>query len=241
MQSLEEKVVIITGASSGIGAAAARALVKLGSRVVLTARSADRLDALARELGSAAISVPADVTRGEDVIGIVEKTIEHFGRVDVLLANAGIYFPTRMPEGNPDDWARLIDVNINGVFRCVHAVLPHMIAQKSGDIIVTSSISGHVDIVWEPIYSASKHAIQSFVHTLRRQMIPHHIRVGSCAPGTVANELWGIYDEEKVNERVNKRLGMRSEEVAEAILFMLRQPPHINISDLVMLPHALDL
>jgi ribitol 2-dehydrogenase len=241
MESMAGKVVIITGASSGIGAAAARALAKLECKVVLAARSADRLDALAAELGAAALSVPTDVTSAADVNRMVSLAVEQFGHIDVLLANAGIYIPGKVEEGNPDDWARLIDININGVFRCVHAVLPYMIAQKSGDILVTSSISGFVDIVWEPVYSASKHAVQTFVHTLRRQMIPHGIRVGSCAPGTVANELWGIYTEEEINKRVQDRTCLRSEDVAEAIIFMLSQPQHVNISDLVMLPHALDV
>jgi ribitol 2-dehydrogenase len=241
MDSLAGKVMIITGASSGIGAAAARALSQAGCKVVLAARSTDRLEGLAEELGPDALSVRTDVTSTEEVNRMVAFTVERFGRVDGLLANAGIYIPGKVEEGDPDDWARLIDININGVFRCVHAVLPHMIAQKSGDILVTSSISGFVDIVWEPVYSASKHAIQSFVHTLRRQMIPHGIRVGSCAPGTVANELWGIYTEEEVEKRVQDRTCLRSEDVAEAIVFMLSRPAHINISDLVMLPHGLDV
>ena len=123
---------------------------------------------------------------------LVDGTLAHFGRIDVLFANAGIYIPGQVAEGDPDAWATLMDVNVNGVLRCVHAVLPHMLDQKSGDILVTSSISGHMDIHWEPIYSASKHAVQTFVHTLRRQVAASGIRVGSIAPGMVANELWGF-------------------------------------------------
>jgi len=123
----------------------------------------------------------------------------------------------------------------------VHAVLPKMMAKKSGDILVTSSISGFSDIHWEPIYSASKHAMQSFVHTVRRQMIPFGIRVGSIAPGPVANELWGIYDQAEIDRRVAERSALCSEDVAEAIVFMLSQPAHITIRDLVMLPQAFDL
>ncbi len=241
MESLRGKVIIITGASSGIGAATARALANLGCSLVLAARSAEKLDGLAKELGPTALSVPADVTNEADVSRMVSKAVERFGHIDVLLANAGIYIPGKVAEGHPDNWARLIDVNINGVFRCVSAVLPHLIAQKSGDILVTSSISGFVDIVWEPVYSASKHAIQSFVHTLRRQMIPYGIRVGSIAPGTVANELWGLAEEEEIARRVEARTHLRSEDVANAIVFMLSQPSHVNISDLVILPHGLDL
>jgi ribitol 2-dehydrogenase len=241
MDSIAGKVIIITGASTGIGAAAARLLVQSGCKVVLAARSVDKLEALANELGEAALSVPADVTIEADVERMVQQTIERFGKIDVLLANAGIYIPGQIAEGNPNDWARLIDVNIVGVMRCVHAVLPTLMAQKSGDILVTSSISGFSDIHWEPVYSASKHAIQSFVHTVRRQMIPHNIRVGSIAPGTVANELWGIYTEEEISKRVADHSALRSEDVAEAILFMLCQPAHVTIRDLVMLPQGFDL
>ena len=241
MESLSGKIIIITGASTGIGAATARCLVKLGCKVVLTARSADKLAQLAGELGPAALAVPGDVTNEVDVQNIVTQTMDKFGGIDVLLANAGIYIPGNIYEGSPNDWARLIDTNVTGVMRCVHAVLPKMMAKKSGDILVTSSISGFSDIHWEPIYSASKHAMQSFVHTVRRQMIPFGIRVGSIAPGPVANELWGISDQAEIDRRVAERSALCSEDVAEAIVFMLSQPAHITIRDLVMLPQAFDL
>jgi ribitol 2-dehydrogenase len=238
---LSAKVVIITGASSGIGAATARALAPLGCQLTLAARSADRLCALADEIGPASIAVPTDITHGPDVRQMVDRTIERFGRVDVLFANAGIYIPGEVAEGDPDAWANLMDVNIDGVLRSVHAVLPHMIAQQSGDILVTSSISGHIDIVWEPIYSMSKHAIQTFVHTLRRQVAKHDIRVGAIAPGMVANELWGIIEEEDIAQRVAARSALRCEDVVEAVIFMLSRPRHVTIRDLVMLPAAQDL
>jgi ribitol 2-dehydrogenase len=241
MQSLSGKIVLITGASTGIGAATARSLVKLGCKVVLSARSADKLAALASELGPAALAVPGDVTAAADVENMVAKTVAAFGGIDVLLANAGIYIPGKIYEGDPNDWAKLIDTNVTGVMRCVHAVLPHMMAQKSGDILVTSSISGFSDIHWEPIYSASKHAMQSFVHTVRRQVLPFGLRVGSIAPGPVANELWGIYDEAEISKRITERSALRSEDVADVIVFMLSQPAHITIRDLVMLPQKFDL
>jgi ribitol 2-dehydrogenase len=241
MDSLSGKVVIITGASTGIGAAAARSLVALGCKVTLAARSQDKLSRLAEELGPAALCVPSDVTVEADVKNMVARTVQQFGRVDVLLANAGIYIPGKIFEGEPNDWAKLIDTNVTGMMRCIHAVLPHMMAQKSGDILVTSSISGFSDIHWEPVYSASKHAVQSFVHTVRRQVLPFGIRVGSIAPGTVANELWGIYEEAEIAKRVADKSCLRSEDVAEAIVFMLAQPQHVTIRDLVMLPQGFDL
>ncbi len=241
MESLESKVVIITGASSGIGAATARLLAQHGAKVVLAARSTDKIRALAKELGDNALAVTTDVTKAKSVVALIEKTVKHFGKLDVLFANAGIYIPGQVSEGNPDEWATLMDVNVNGVLRCVHAVLPHMTKQKSGDILVTSSISGFVDIHWEPVYSASKHAIQGFVHTLRRQVAKDGIRVGAVAPGRVANELWGIHDEAEIKRHTKKRMSIRSEDVAEAVVYMLSQPKHVTIRDLVMLPQNQDI
>ena len=238
---LSGKVVIVTGASSGIGEATVRALGHLGCKLTLAARSADQLRALAEELGPAALDLPTDVTSGADVERMVAKTVERFGRVDVLFANAGLYIAGQVAEGDPDAWARLMDVNVDGVMRCVRAVLPHMIAQRSGDILITSSISGSIDIHWEPIYSASKHAIQGFVHTMRRQVAPFGIRVGSIAPGMVANALWGITEAAEIDARVAERASLRSEDVAEAVVFMLSRPPHVTIRNLVMLPQSQDL
>ena len=240
-QALSGKVVIITGASSGIGAATARVLAQLGCKLVLAARSAEKLFALASELGPYALPFPTDLTVSADIKALVAFTAERFGRIDVLLANAGVYIPGQISEGDPDAWANLLDVNVTAVMRCVHAVLPYMLAQKSGDILVSSSISGHIDIHWEPVYSASKHAIQTFAHTLRRQVAPAGLRVGAVAPGMVANELWGINDAATVNEWVGRHASLRSEDVANAIVFMLAQPPHVTIRDLVMLPQNQDL
>jgi len=238
---LAGKVIIITGASSGIGATTARVLARLGCRLTLAARSSDKLRALAGELGPAALEAPTDVTAAADVARMVAKTLERFGRVDVLFANAGIYIPGQVAEGDPDAWAKLIDVNVTGVLRCVHAVLPAMLAQRSGDILITSSISGFIDIPWEPVYSASKHAITGFVHTLRRQVAPAGIRVGAIAPGMVANELWGMTEAAEIEQRVREHACLRSEDVANAVAFMLSQPPHVTIRDLVMLPQNQDL
>jgi ribitol 2-dehydrogenase len=241
MQPLTAKVAIVTGASSGIGAATARLLARHGAKVVLAARSRDKLEALASDLGPDALAVPTDVTQTADVTALIDRTLQHFGRLDVLFANAGIYIPGEVKDGNPNDWANLMDININGVLRCVHVALPHMIKQQSGDILVTSSISGFVDIHWEPIYSASKHAIQTFVHTLRRQVAKEGIRVGAVAPGRVANELWGYQDEAKITEEIKAHSSIRSEDVAEAIVFMLSQPSHVTIRDLVILPQNQDI
>lgn len=239
---LSDKVVIITGASSGIGAATTRLLAEHGCKLALAARSADKLRALADSLSSETLVIPTDVTVPGDILNMVEKTIMRFGRVDVLFANAGIYIPGQVEVGDPDAWANLMNINVDGVMRCVHAVLSHMKTQQSGDILVTSSISGFIDIHWEPVYSASKHAIQAFVHTLRRQVSKDGIRVGAIAPGAVANELWGFNDAADIERvSVQEHAYLRSEDVAEAVAFMLLQPAHVTIRDLVMLPQNQDL
>ena len=238
---LAGKVVIVTGASSGIGAATARTLARVGCKLTLAARSADKLCALAQELGPESLDVPTDVTVGSDVAHMAARTLERFGRIDVLFANAGIYVPGQISEGDPDAWAELININVTGVLRCVHAVLPSMMAQRSGDILMTSSISGVIDIPWEPVYSASKHAVQGLAHTLRRQLAPSGIRVGAICPGRVANELWGQIDGAEIERRVQEHSYLRSEDVAQAVVFILSQPPHVCIRDLVMLPQSQDL
>jgi ribitol 2-dehydrogenase len=240
-QSLQDKVAIVTGASSGIGRALARELARNGAKLVLTARSRERLAALADELDSETLVVPADMASAPEIAAVVERAVGKFGRLDIVLANAGVYLAGDVVEGDPDAWDQLISVNVNGVFRLVHAALPHLVARHSGDILITSSISGHQAIHWEPIYSASKHAIQSFVHGLRRQLLTTGVRVGAVAPGIVLNELWGITDPGEIDRKVAEGAGLRSEDVAEAVLFMLTRPQNVTIRDLVMLPRSQDL
>jgi len=240
-ERLSGKVIIVTGASSGIGRAASRLFAAEGARVALVARASDRLDRLASELGDAAFAVPTDLSVPAETDRMVARVLETAGRIDVLFANAGIYIPGEVVEGDPDDWDRLLQINVGSVFRAVRRVLPGMIAQASGDIIVTSSISAHQALHWEPVYSASKHAIRSFVHGLRRQALPHGVRVGSVSPGVVLNELWGIDDPAEVARRVADRTGLTSEDVAEAVFFILTRPANVTIRDLVMLTSGQDI
>lgn len=235
------KVALVTGASSGIGRATARLLGAEGATLALAARSADKLDALSGELGGSALALPTDLTQAAEVERMVQQTLDHFGRIDVLVANAGTYIAGDIADGDPDQWDAMISVNVNSVFRAVRAVLRPMIERGSGDIIVTSSISGHQALHWEPVYSATKHAVQSFVHGVRRQAAPHGIRVGAVAPGVVLNELWGVTDPAEIDRRVAAHAGLRSEDVADAIHFVLTRPAHVTIRDLVMLPQKQDI
>jgi ribitol 2-dehydrogenase len=240
-QSLKNKTMIVTGASSGIGRATAKRFAAEGVKLALVARSAEKLKALADELGSECIVVPLDLTRAADVATMVRITAERFGQIDILFANAGSYVAGKVARGDPEEWDRVVDINVKSVFRAVRAVLPDMIVRRSGDIVVTSSISGHQAIHWEPVYSATKHAVQSFVHGVRRQVAKHNVRVGSLAPGMVLNELWGLTDPDEIERRVVAHSGLRNDDVVDALFFMLTRPPHVAIRDLVILPQSQDL
>ncbi|MCY4537525.1 MAG: SDR family oxidoreductase [Chloroflexi bacterium] len=235
--SLSGKVVIVTGASSGIGEACARALAEAGCKLTLAARSVDKMEALAAELSTECLVARADMTAPADISNMVERTLDQFGAVDVLIANAGIYIPGEFADGDPEAFSELLTINIDAVLRCAHAVIPSMKAGGGGDIVVTSSISGFIDVDWEPIYSASKHAVQTFVHTVRRQVAGDGIRVMSLAPGAVANPLWGFHDADEI-KRVSEdeRSYLTSEDCAAALVFMLTRPAHVTIRDLVILP-----
>ena len=236
-ESLSGKVAIITGASSGIGAACARLLAQQGCKLTLAARSVDKMEALAAAMETETIVVAADMTVPTDITNMVERALDRFGRIDVMCANAGIYIPGEFADGAPDEFTRLLTINIDAVLRCAHAVIPTMKAQGSGDIVVTSSISGFIDVHWEPTYSASKHAVQTFVHTVRRQLAGDGIRVMSLAPGAVANPLWGYHDPDEIKRASQgERTFLTSEDCAEALLFMLSRPRHVTIRDLVILP-----
>ena len=218
-EALAGKTALVTGASSGIGRALARALAAEGARLALAARSIDRLDAVRAGLAPAeAITVPTDSGIPAEVERMVTATLGHFGRIDILLAHAGVYVPGEVKDGDPAAWEQMIAVNVASVFRAIHAVLPGMIAQGSGHIVVTSSISGHSALRWEPVYSATKHAIQSFVHGLRRKVAPFGLRVGEVSPGIVLNELWGYTDPQVIASKAAAHEGLLSEDVADAVL-----------------------
>jgi ribitol 2-dehydrogenase len=235
-EGLEGKVAVVTGASTGIGRAVAAALIGHGARVVIAARSRDRLDEAAAALGPGCAAVVADVTRADDVRALVDGTLESHGAIDILVANAGVYVGGDLWESDPEAFDRLLTTNVNGVVRTVREVLPHLLERGQGDILVTSSVSGHQAIHWEPVYSASKHALQAFVHTMRRQLIGSGVRVGAIAPGVVLNDLWGVSDPGEIEAKVARGEGIRSEDVAEAVAFMLTRPRHVTIRDLVILP-----
>ncbi|WP_186078110.1 SDR family oxidoreductase [Burkholderia gladioli] len=240
-ESLNGKVAAITGAASGIGLACARALVEAGAKVVLIDRAEDRLAACREELGANALSLVVDLLAPAEVSAMLPRILELAGRLDIFHANAGAYVGGEVVAGNPDDWDRMLNLNINAAFRSVHAVLPHLVAQRCGDIIFTSSIAGMVPVVWEPIYTASKFAVQAFVHTTRRQVMQHGVRVGAVQPGPVITALLDDWPQAKMDEALAAGSLMQADEVADAVLFMLTRPANVTIRDLVILPTRVDL
>jgi len=240
-QDLSGKVAAITGAASGIGLECARALLSAGARVVLVDRAEDRLKELCASLGASAIPLVVDLTDPKSVAAMMPQILATTGRLDIFHANAGSYVGGEFIDGDPDAWDRMLNLNVNAVFRSVHAVLPHMVERKSGDIVVTSSVAGHIPVVWEPIYTSSKHAIQAFVHTLRRQVAKHGLRVGAIAPGPVATALLSDWPKEKLDEALATGALIEPAEVAAAVLFMLTRPSNVTIRDLVILPQSEDI
>jgi len=240
-QDLTGKTAAITGAASGIGLACAKRLLAAGVRVVLVDRDGEALAKACGPLGANAIPLVIDLTHPGSVASMLPTILDKAGPLDIFHANAGSYVGGPVSEGDPDAWDRMLNLNVNAVFRSIHAVLPHMIARKTGDILVTSSVAGVVPVIWEPVYTASKHAVQAFVHTLRRQVIPHGLRVGAVLPGPVVTALIADWPQEKLDaERARGGL-IEAEEVADAVHFMLTRPRNVTIRDLVILPQSTDL
>lgn len=240
-ESLEGKVAAITGAASGIGLECARHLLQAGCRTVLVDRAGDRLRELCSELGANAFPLAIDLLDPGAVSGMLPRILDLAGGLHIFHANAGAYVGGPVAEGDPDAWDRMLNLNVNAAFRSVRAVIPHLIAQQSGDVLFTSSIAGVVPVVWEPIYTASKFAVQAFVHTTRRQLAPHGVRVGAVLPGPVVTSLLADWPEAKMQEALASNSLMQPREVAEAVLFMLTRPRGVTVRDLVILPNSVDL
>ena len=238
---MKGKVAAITGAASGIGLACSRTLLAEGAKVVLVDHAKDRLEAVCAELGQNAIPLVVNLLEPREVKTMLPRILERAGGLHIFHANAGAYIGGDVIQGDPDAWDRMLNLNVNSAFRSVHAVIPHMVAQQTGDILFTSSVAGVVPVVWEPVYTASKFAVQAFVHTTRRQLAKHGVRVGAVLPGPVVTALLADWPKEKMDEALASNSLMQPNEVAEAVLFMLSRPRHVTIRDLVILPNSLDL
>ncbi len=238
---LQGKVAAITGAASGIGLECAHAMIEEGATVALVDRAADALESICAELGPKAVPVVVDLLDPASVATMLPQILDRCGALDIFHANAGAYIGGEVVEGDPDVWDRVLNLNVNAAFRTVHAVLPHMVERKTGDVIFTSSIAGVVPVVWEPVYTASKFAVQAFVHTVRRQVARHGVRVGAVLPGPVVTALIKDWPQAKLDEALAAGALMEPREVADSVIFMLTRPRNVTIRDLVILPNGTDL
>ena len=242
---IADKVVVITGASSGLGEATARRLAKDGARLVLGARRIERLQALAKELvlGDGA-AVQTDVTQCDQVRRLVDHAVQTHGRVDVILNNAGLMPHSPLERGKVEDWERMIDVNIKGVLYGIAAALPHMKAQKSGHIINVSSVAGHSVRPGGAVYSATKHAVRVISEGLRQEVKPYNIRSTIISPGAVATELPDSITEPDVAKSIHdfyERFALPAESFASMVAFAMSQPEDVDVNEILFRPTRQEL
>jgi NADP-dependent 3-hydroxy acid dehydrogenase YdfG len=238
-QNIKDKVVVITGASSGLGEAAARRLAREGARLVLGARRLDRLQALAEELalGKGAV-VQTDVTQCDQVRHLVDVAVQTHGRIDVIVNNAGLMPHSPLERCKVADWDRMIDVNLKGVLYGIAAALPHMTAQKSGHIINVSSVAGHVVRPGSAVYAATKHAVRVVSEGLRQEVKPYGIRTTIVSPGAVATELPDSITEPDIAANVRKfyEIALPADAFADVLVFAMSQPDNVDINEILFRP-----
>ncbi|CAE6823990.1 SDR family oxidoreductase [Paraburkholderia haematera] len=240
--NIEGKIVVITGASSGLGEATARYLSARGAKVVLGARRAERIQALAADLvsnGGQAVAVATDVTRHEDVKALVDTAVQTFGRVDVMINNAGLMPHSPLERLKIDDWDRTIDVNIKGVLYGIAAALPHMKDQKSGHIINVSSVAGRTVRPSSAVYAATKSAVLMLSEGLRQEVKPYDIRTTVISPGAVATELPSSVTEPDVAGFISKfyeQYAIPADSFARAVAFAISQPPEVDVNEILFRP-----
>lgn len=247
MENIRGKIVVITGASSGMGEAAAKHLAKLGASVVLGARRADKIEKLSKEIndnGGKSLAVAADVTQRDQVKQLVDSVVKHFGRVDVILNNAGIMPLSPMDRLNVEEWDKMIEVNIKGVLNGIAAVLPYMKEQKSGQIINTSSVAGHKIFSGSAVYSATKFAVRALTEGLRMEVKPYKIRTTIICPGAVKTELLEHISEadvQQANQDYVGAVGISPESFARVVAFAISQPDDVDINEVIFRPTSQEM
>jgi NADP-dependent 3-hydroxy acid dehydrogenase YdfG len=245
--NIEGKTVVITGASSGMGAAAARHLSAQGASVVLGARRIERLQALADEISAAggqALAVETDVTDRCQVQRLVHAAVETYGRIDVLINNAGIMPLSPLERLKVDEWDRMIDVNLKGVLYGIAAALPHMTAQRSGQIINLSSVAGHKLFGGSAVYSATKFGVRALSEGLRQEVAPYDIRVTIVSPGAVKTELLDHITEtdvQQANRDYVGQVGVPADSFARVVAFAISQPEELGINEILFRPTSQEL
>src|SRR5690348_1997380 len=236
-EGIKDKIVVVTGASSGLGEATARLLSAQGATVVLGARRANRLQALANEIearGGKALALETDVTRREQVKALVDSAVHKYGGIDVMINNAGLMPQAPLEQLKVDEWDRMIDVNVKGVMHGIAAALPHMQRQKSGHFINVSSVAGHRVGPGFAVYAATKHAVRALSEGLRQEVKPYNIRTTVISPGAVATELPNTITDPAAAERVRtfySQVAVPADSFARAVAFAINQPEEVDINE----------
>jgi NADP-dependent 3-hydroxy acid dehydrogenase YdfG len=241
-EGIKDKVIIITGASSGLGEAAARALAAQGASVALGARRGDRIQSLAHELtraGRKAIAVTTDVTDRAQVKKLVDSAVQTFGRIDVMINNAGLMPQSLLERLRIDEWDRTIDVNLKGTLYGIAAALPYMQRQKSGHFINVSSVAGHKVGPGTAVYAATKFGVRALSEGLRQEVKPYNIRTTIISPGAVATELPDSVSDPDAGARVRKfyaEQAIPADSFARAAAFAISQPDDVDINEILFRP-----
>jgi NADP-dependent 3-hydroxy acid dehydrogenase YdfG len=244
-QGIKDKVVIITGASSGLGEATARRLAHDGAKLVLGARRLERLHVLAEELSLGKDAVmQTDVTEYDQVKRLVDHAVQLHGRIDVIINNAGLMPHSPLERVKVQDWERTIDVNIKGVLYGIGAALPYMKEQKSGHIINVSSVAGHKVRPGSAVYAATKTAVRVLSEGLRQEVKPYNIRTTVISPGAVATELPGSITEPDIAAGINQfyeEFAIPAESFASMVAFAMSQPEDVDVNEILFRPTRQEL
>ncbi|MDX8501569.1 SDR family NAD(P)-dependent oxidoreductase [Mesorhizobium sp. VK4C] len=240
--SLLGKVALVTGASSGIGEATAAALAAAGAKVAVAARRIDRLATLSSRIekaGGTALAIEADIAKGGDVAAMVDRAASEWGRLDILVNNAGVMLLAPAAEADPDDWRRMIELNLVGLMGTTKAALPHLKASK-GHVVNVSSVAGRVANPGASGYAATKFGVVAFSESLRREVYADKVRVTVIEPGLVRTELGDHITNQEFKAGLEHRLAtmeaLTAEDIANAILYAVSQPPRVNINEILIRP-----
>lgn len=240
--AIKDKVVVITGASSGIGQATAEVSASAGANVVIGARRIDRLKQIAGEFSDGQVLYQqTDVTQRDQVKSLVDLAVSKFGKLDVLYNNAGLMPLSQLAELKVNEWDRMIDVNLKGVLYGIAAALPIMIKQKHGHVITTDSVAGHVVHPGTAVYAGTKYAIQAVMDGLRQEQVGNHIKTTMISPGAVETELYRTISDETVREQTKKQEqenGLKPIDIAHAVAYAIDQPDDVAINEILLRPRS---
>lgn len=235
---LKNAVILIAGASTGIGAATAKLLAGYGAKIALVARSADKLIVLAESIGDQAFPITADLTIQADVERMAKEAVSHFGHLDAVYVNAGTFVSGNLMDGDPEVWAAGINLNITALLRVLRVTLPYLANQRFGHVLVTSSVAGHRWMKGQTVYCATKNAVAGIILGLRFEMLEYNVKVTSITPGWVASELWDNTPDVRnlLKSALLNREAISSEDIANAVIYALTQPDSVNINEIIVQP-----